>query len=74
LLGILTPYPSWYASHTKNQTPPLTGAAGYLKADVSFDDLDQLAMAISDNEAAKRLNQERTKLFASIHGRSEHGA
>lgn len=52
----------------------LPQAADYLKAGVTFDDLDRLATAISDNEAAEQLNKARTKLFQSIQRRSEHAA
>lgn len=49
-------------------------AADSLKAGVTFDDLDQFATAISDNKAAEKLNEARTKLFESINRRSEHAA
>lgn len=52
----------------------LPQAADHLKPGVTFGDLDQLATAISDNEAAQRLNQARKKLFQSIHRRSQHAA
>jgi transposase InsO family protein len=52
----------------------LSRAAAYLKPGVSFDDLDQLATAISDNAAAQRMNEARTKLFESINRRSKHVA
>lgn len=52
----------------------LPQAADCLKPGVTFDDLDRLATKISDNQAAERLNAARTKLFQSIHRRSEHAA
>ena len=44
----------------------LAGAAEYLKPGVTFEQLDAIAYTISDNEAARRLNQARTELFRSI--------
>ena len=44
----------------------LPGAAEYLKPGVTFAQLDQLAHAVSDNQAAKQLNQARNKLFRDI--------
>jgi hypothetical protein len=44
----------------------LPEADQHLKPGVSFDDLDAIAYAISDNEAARRLNEARSTLFRSI--------
>ena len=44
----------------------LPNADQYLKPGVTFDQLDAIADAVSDNEAARRLNQARTELFRSI--------
>ena len=44
----------------------LSGAAEYLKPGVTFEQLDAIAYTISDNEAARRLNQARAELFRSI--------
>jgi hypothetical protein len=44
----------------------LPEAAQYLKAGVTFQMLDAIAYAISDNEAARRLNEARATLFHSI--------
>jgi len=44
----------------------LPNPAQYLKPSVTFEQLDAIAYAISDNEAAHRLNQARAKLFRSI--------
>src|SRR5690606_17620153 len=52
----------------------LPDAAHYLKRGLTFETLDQLAMAISDNEAAKQLNEARAKLFKSINRRSRRAA
>ena len=52
----------------------LPKAEDFLKPSSTFVQLDSIATAISDNEAAHRLNQARTKLFQSIHYRSKHAA
>lgn len=44
----------------------LPNAEQFLKPGVSFQTLDDIAYAISDNEAAKRLQQARAKLFETI--------
>jgi hypothetical protein len=44
----------------------LPEAAQYLKPGITFADLDAIAYAISDNEAARRLNEARATLFRSI--------
>ena len=44
----------------------LTGACGYLKPGISFEQMDAIAFAMSDNEAALCLNKAREKLFRSI--------
>ena len=44
----------------------LDNAATYLKPGVSFEHLDAISYQISDNEAARRLNQARAELFRSI--------
>lgn len=49
-------------------------AKDFLKPGITFTQLDSIATAMSDNEAAQRLNQARTKLFQSIHHRSKHAA
>jgi len=52
----------------------LPNAESFLRTGFSFKQLDALAGSLSDNEAAKRLNEARTKLFQSIHRRSRHVA
>jgi transposase InsO family protein len=52
----------------------LPAAHTFLKPGVSFDALDDIAFAISDSDAAQRLNEARTKLFQSIQRRSKHVA
>lgn len=44
----------------------LQNAAQYLKPGISFELLDEIAYAISDNQAAQHLNQARAALFRSI--------
>jgi transposase InsO family protein len=44
----------------------LPDAPQYLKPEISFDQLDAIAYAISDNETARCLNEARTALFDSI--------
>ncbi len=44
----------------------LPKAADYLKPGVTFETLDAIAFAISDNEAARRLNNARAELFKTI--------
>jgi hypothetical protein len=52
----------------------LPHAAQFLKTGVTFAKLDALAAAMSDNEAARRLNEARATLFQSFHPRSQHVA
>ena len=52
----------------------LPHAETFLKPGVTFAQLDARAAAMSDNEAARRLNAARAKLFQTFHPRSEHVA
>ena len=52
----------------------LPHAEQYLKPEISFAQLDALACAISDNDAAQRLNEARTRLFRSFSNRSKSAA
>ena len=52
----------------------LSEAGTYLKSGVTFEQLDAIAYAISDNEAAEKLNEARKKLFQSINRRPKHAA
>jgi len=45
----------------------LPDASRYLETDLSFEQLDAIAYAISDHEAARRLTHARAELFHSIH-------
>jgi hypothetical protein len=46
----------------------------FLKPGCTFSQLNQLAMAMTDNQAAERLNAARSKLFQSINRRSKRAA
>jgi hypothetical protein len=65
------PYSSIRTPYDKLKSLP--DASFYLKEGVTFDSLDDLAHAMSDNVAAKRMNQARGKLFRAISER-EPGA
>ena len=52
----------------------LPQAETFLKPGITFETLDRSAAAISDNEAALRLNEARKKLFQSINRRSNRAA
>ena len=52
----------------------LPQAEQYLKPGVTFLQLDLQANAMSDNEAAQRLNDARAKLFKTIFNRSKKAA
>ena len=45
----------------------LRKCTGYRRPDISFPQLDALAMQLSDNEAARQLNRARQQLFEHIH-------
>lgn len=46
----------------------------FLKPAISFEQFDAVAQAISDNEAAQRHNQARSKLFRPLRVGRPHGA
>lgn len=52
----------------------LPNATQRLKPGVTFEQLDAIAYAISDNEAARRLNQARAELFRSINNAQKPAA
>ena len=52
----------------------LDAAAQYLKPGITFEQLDGQAKAMSDNEAAQRLNDGRAILFKTIFNRSKKAA
>ncbi len=65
LKDMMTPY---------EKLKSLGNAEAFLKSGVTFDELDQTAAALSDNEAAEQLNRARKKLFQSINRRSRQAA
>ena len=52
----------------------LPSADTFLKPGVTLDALKTQARAVSDNEAAQRLNEARQRLFLSLHKRSRTAA
>lgn len=52
----------------------LPGAKDYLKDGISFENLDDIANAMTDNEAAEQLQQQRLLLFNMIHEASDRCA
>ena len=52
----------------------LEHAAQFLKPGITIQQLDALANAMSDNEAARRLNQARATMFKTIYNRSKSAA
>ena len=66
-------YPYSSISTPYEKLKSLLDASSYLKEEVTFNLLDELATAMSDNLAAKRMNQAREKLFRTISKR-EPGA
>ncbi|EQD38870.1 integrase, catalytic region, partial [mine drainage metagenome] len=58
------PYASMLTPYEKLKS--LSGAQPYLKPGITFQRLDEIAYAISDNEAAAQLNEARRQLFNSI--------
>ena len=47
----------------------LPDASHYLKPDISFKELDAIALSMSDNEAVQQMNEAKQQLFKSIFGR-----
>lgn len=52
----------------------LPGAESYLKQGTTLEKLDEIAAGCSDNDAAQRLNEARTKLFQSINKSQQRAA
>ena len=65
LKDMMTPY---------EKLKSLPSAGAFRKPGITFETLDRSATAISDNEAAVRLNEARKKLFQSINRRSNRAA
>ena len=66
------PYQLMMTPYDKLKSLPL--AESFLKPGITFQQLDAQANAISDNEAAQRLNNARTTLFKTISNRSKSAA
>lgn len=66
------PYKLMMTPYEKLKSLPL--AEQYLKPSMTFQQLDVQAQAISDNEAAQRLNDARAILFKTIYNRSKTAA
>ncbi|MFC1573035.1 integrase [Candidatus Eisenbacteria bacterium] len=63
------PYENMMTPYEKLKSLP--DAHTYLKAGITFEYLDDIANAISDNQAARRLNQARNRMFRAVSER-EH--
>ena len=66
------PYQLMMTPYEKLTSLPL--AKTFLKPGITFSQLDALATAISDNEAADQLNKARVTLFKTIFNRSKTAA
>jgi hypothetical protein len=66
------PYELMMTPYEKFKSMPQ--AAKYLKAALSFEQLDAFAASISDNDAAKHLNEARSRLFKAFSRRSMSAA
>jgi len=62
---LMTPY---------DKLKSLPDAEAYLKPGITFDQLDAIAHAISDNQPARKLNQARQELFHRINESLTSGA
>ncbi len=62
---MMTPYEKLKSLHQAEQ---------YLKLGITFEDLDARATALSDNDAAQRMNDARAILFKTIFNRSKKAA
>lgn len=60
--------------HSDNGSEYVNRHEQYLKPGICFAQLDALASASSDNDAAQRLNQARARLFRSFSKRSKSAA
>jgi hypothetical protein len=66
------PYKLMMTPYEKLKSMP--NAEQFLKPGISFESLDTFARSISDNDAAKRLNDARVRLFNSFPNRSKSAA
>ena len=62
---MMTPYEKFKSLHNPQQ---------YLKLGINFEDLDAQAKSMSDNDAARHLNDARIILFKTIFYRSKKAA
>jgi transposase InsO family protein len=66
--------------HLKDMRTPyeklksLPNAEAFLKSGITFAELDRTATALTDNAAARQLNEARKRLFQTINRRSRHAA
>ena len=68
-----------YYKQTDMKTPyeklkSLPDAQQFLKPEISFDDMDEIAMKQSDLDAWKQLQKAKTKLFDNIFGQTQYAA
>lgn len=66
------PYEAMMTPYEKLKS--LSEAEQYLKPGITFGQLDDIALAISDNEAAQQLNEARKQLFNAIHEQDQQVA
>jgi len=66
------PYQNLMTPYEKLRSLP--NARTYLKAGITLEDLDDIANTITDNEAARRLNQARNRIFRVASERELRGA
>ena len=66
------PYPRMMTPYEKLKS--LHWAEQFLKPEITFQQLDTQATAMSDNDTARRLNDARTTLFKTIFNRSKTAA
>jgi len=58
------PYKAMMTPYEKLKSVP--DAERYLKPGTTFEQLDEIALSISDNEAVKQMNEAKRELFKSI--------
>ena len=66
------PYKAMMTPYEKLKSLP--DAKQYLKPGITLQQLDDIALAISDNEAARQLNEARKQLFKTIHEQDQQVA
>ena len=63
------PYQAMMTPYEKLKSLP--DASNYLKPDISFKELEAIAVSMSDNEAVQQMNEAKQQLFKSIFGRRQ---